>query len=188
MPHQFLFFKYSLWNKKVRIVFLPHPLQSKNFVSSTFSVSFHIALLTSLKFSPSICQYFYLFPQSPISHLSGKESICNAGNLGSIPRLGISHGEENGYPLQYSGLENFMDCIIHGVAKSWTWLRDFHFHIFSLFTTCKFFIHPWNNLETEKQTGTYFNTVIISPIILNKNCLTYLCQLNFPSLTRQYMG
>ena len=38
-----------------------------------------------------------------------KESTCNAGNLGSIPGLQISPGEENGYPLQYSGLENFMD-------------------------------------------------------------------------------
>ena len=35
--------------------------------------------------------------------------------------------EGNGYPFQYSGLENFMDCIVHGVAKIWTWLSDFHF-------------------------------------------------------------
>ena len=35
------------------------------------------------------------------------------------------------YPLQYSGLENSMDCIVHGVAKSWTWLSDFHFQIVS---------------------------------------------------------
>ena len=38
-----------------------------------------------------------------------KESSCNAGDLGSIPELGRSPGEENGYPLQYSGLENSMD-------------------------------------------------------------------------------
>ena len=48
---------------------------------------------------------------------AGKESACNAGDLGSIPGLGRSPGEEKGYPLQYSGLENSMDCIIHGVAK-----------------------------------------------------------------------
>ena len=48
----------------------------------------------------------------------GKESACNAGGLGSIPRLGRSPGEGNGYPLLYSGLENFMDCIVHGVTKS----------------------------------------------------------------------
>ena len=40
---------------------------------------------------------------------AGKESACNAGDLGSIPGLGRSSGEENGYPLQYSGLENSMD-------------------------------------------------------------------------------
>ena len=39
-----------------------------------------------------------------------------------------SPGEGKGYPLQYSGLENSMDCIVHGVAKSWTRLSDFHFH------------------------------------------------------------
>ena len=45
-----------------------------------------------------------------------------------IPGLGRSPGEGKGYPLQYSGLENSMDCIVHGVAKSQTWLSDFHFH------------------------------------------------------------
>ena len=44
-----------------------------------------------------------------------------------IPRLGRSPGEGKGYPLQYSGLKNFMDCIVHGVAKSWTRLSDFHY-------------------------------------------------------------
>ena len=39
----------------------------------------------------------------------GKESACNAGDLGSIPGLGRSPGEEKGFPLQYSGLENSMD-------------------------------------------------------------------------------
>ena len=51
---------------------------------------------------------------------AGKESVCNAGDLGSIPGLGRSPGEWNGYPLQYSGLENSMDCKVHGVAKSQT--------------------------------------------------------------------
>ena len=49
-----------------------------------------------------------------------KESACNAGDLGPIPGLGRFPGEGNGYPLQYSGLENSMDCIVHGVTKSWT--------------------------------------------------------------------
>ena len=51
---------------------------------------------------------------------AGKESACNVGDLGSIPGLRRSPGEGKGNPLQYSGLENFMDCIVHGVAKSWT--------------------------------------------------------------------
>ena len=55
-----------------------------------------------------------------------KESACNARDLGSIPGLGRSPGEGNSYPLQYSGLENSMDCIVHGVAKSQTRLNDFH--------------------------------------------------------------
>ena len=49
---------------------------------------------------------------------AGKKSACNAGDLGSIPGLGRSPGEWKGYPLQYSGLENSTDCIVHGVAES----------------------------------------------------------------------
>ena len=57
----------------------------------------------------------------------GKESACNAGNLGLIPGLGRSPGEGKGYQLQYSGLENPMDYVVRGVTKSWTRLSDFHF-------------------------------------------------------------
>ena len=49
-----------------------------------------------------------------------KESACNAGDLGSISGLGRSPGEGKGYPFQYSGLENSMDCIVHGVSKRQT--------------------------------------------------------------------
>ena len=55
---------------------------------------------------------------------AGKESACNAGELGSVPGLGRSPGEGEGSPFQYSGLENSMDCIVHGIAKSR--LSDFH--------------------------------------------------------------
>ena len=58
---------------------------------------------------------------------AGKESAHNARNLGSIPGLGKSPGEWKGCPLQYSGLENSMDCTVHRVAKSRTQLSDFHF-------------------------------------------------------------
>ena len=58
---------------------------------------------------------------------AGKESTCNVGDLGSILGLGRSSGEEKGYLLQYPGVENPMDCIACGVAKSRTQLSDFHF-------------------------------------------------------------
>ena len=54
-----------------------------------------------------------VFPHSSV----GKESACNAGNLDLIPGLGRSHGEGKGYILQYSGLENSIDCIVLEVAK-----------------------------------------------------------------------
>ena len=50
----------------------------------------------------------------------GKVSACSAGDLGSIPGLRRYPGEGNGYPLQCSGLENSMNCIVHGVVKSRT--------------------------------------------------------------------
>ena len=58
---------------------------------------------------------------------AGKESSCNAGDLGSVPGLGRSPGEGEGYPLQYSDLENSMVCMVRGVTKSQTQLNDFHF-------------------------------------------------------------
>ena len=57
---------------------------------------------------------------------AGKESACNVGDQVSIPGLGRSPGERKGYPLQYSGLENSMDCSVHGVTKSPTRLSDFY--------------------------------------------------------------
>ena len=62
-------------------------------------------------------QYFFRdFPGGS----DGKVSVYNAGDQGSIPGLGRSSEEGIGYPLQHSGLENSMDCIVHGVAKSQT--------------------------------------------------------------------
>ena len=58
----------------------------------------------------------------------GKESACNAGDLCSVPGLQRCPGEGKGYPLLYSGLENSMDCIVHGLAKSRTRLRNLDFH------------------------------------------------------------
>ena len=65
----------------------------------------------------------------------GKESKCNAGNPGLIPGWGRS-GEGNGYPLQYSCLENSMErgawqATVHGVTRSWTQLNGFHLQSFN---------------------------------------------------------
>ena len=58
---------------------------------------------------------------------AGKEYTCNVGDLGLISGLGRTPREGKDYPLQYSGLENSMDYIVHGVAKSQTQLSNFHF-------------------------------------------------------------
>ena len=68
---------------------------------------------------------------------NSKKSACNAGDLGSIPGLGRSSGEGNGYPLQYSGLENAMDrgawwATVHGIAKSQTRLSGQHYFYYSV--------------------------------------------------------
>ena len=74
---------------------------------------------------------------------AGKESSWNAGDLGLIPGLGRSPGEGKGYPLQCSGLENSMDCMAHGVAKSQTqWM------------TLTLTFHSW-----AKETGILNDTV-----------------------------
>ena len=67
-----------------------------------------------------------------------KNPPANAGDAGSIPGSGGSPGERKGYPLQCSGPENSMDCIVHRVAKSQTRLSDFHllFHKQSLQCGC----------------------------------------------------
>ena len=97
---------------------------------------------------------------------SGIESSHNAGDLGLIPGSGRYSGEGKGYPLQYSGLKNSMDCIVHGVTKSQTWLSDFHFTSLHLDekrkqkTIASFF---------EQEPYWYFN----HNIILNDNFLHF---------------
>ena len=67
-------------------------------------------------------RYYMGFPCVSAS----KESAYNVGDLGSITGLGRFPGSGKGYPLQYSCLENSMDCIVHVVTKSQTQLSDFH--------------------------------------------------------------
>ena len=84
-------------------------LQHHSSKASILSVRFSL-------WSNSHIHPYWGFPYSSV----GKEFTCNAGDLGSIPRLGRSPGEGNGYSLQYSGLENSLDCVVHGVAESRT--------------------------------------------------------------------
>ena len=76
-----------------------------------------------------VCVYVYMHTYIYILGFpcgsAGKETACNAGDHGLIPGLGRSPGEGKGYPLQYFGLENSVDCIVHWVTKSWTGLSDF---------------------------------------------------------------
>ena len=88
--------------------------------------------------SPSPVLVFLGFPCGS----TGKESTQNAGDLGLIPGLERSPGEGKGYPHQYSGLENSMDYIVHGVAKNWTRLSDFSLSGFTLRTGMKTTIAP----------------------------------------------
>ena len=102
---------------------------------------------------------YFLIKKKIIAHISswgfpggsvGKESACNTGDVGLNPGLGRSPGEGNSYPLQYSGLENSMDWIVHGVTKSRTRLRDFHF------TSLLGIILPFLQLTPLKWPGTCF--------------------------------
>ena len=79
---------------------------------------------------------------------SRKESVCHVGDPGSIPGSGRSPGDGNCNPLQYSGLENSTDSIVHGVAKSRTPLSDFHF----LFKGQKPINRGWHPTLWEKAT------------------------------------
>ena len=67
-------------------------------------------------------KYFLKYTQGFPGGSDSEESACNMGELDLIPGVGRSPGGKNGYPLQYSGLDNSMDCICiaHWVAKSWT--------------------------------------------------------------------
>ena len=58
------------------------------------------------------------FPGDSTGKESARGRLPNVGDLDSIPKLGRSPGEGNSYPLQYSGQENSMDCIVHGITES----------------------------------------------------------------------
>ena len=110
----------ATWSLLITFVFLNVVLEHTFFYfynSSIVDLQCHV----SLRFTTQWFSFAYIcFPCGS----AGKESTCNAD---SILELGRSPGEGKGYQLQYSGLENPMDYVVHGVTKSWTRLSDFHF-------------------------------------------------------------
>ena len=124
--------------------------------------------------------------QSPLPYLrfpgssAGKESSCNAGDLSSTPGLGRSPEEGKGYPLQYSGLENSVNCIVHGVAKSWTWLSDFHFHLLSPLFTQYFWSTPDPILDSESAE--------VSPRKDNEHLFSWILLIAFLSSFLAHVG
>ena len=106
------------------------------------------------------CVIFFFFLYFP-GGSDGKESACNAGDSGSVPRLGRSPGEANGNPAQYSCLENSMDrglwCVeVHGVAKSQTQLCNFRFtHENFNKQICYKTVSPTNKNKQKKKRKNY---------------------------------
>ena len=102
---------------------------SKNqhwFFSVAYLFSIHLFLPFVFWLQYLFTLKYFLIRASPVAHLV-KNLPTMWETLGLIPGSGRSPGEGKGYPLQYSSLENSTDCIVHGIAKSWTQLSDFHF-------------------------------------------------------------
>ena len=85
---------------------------------------------------------------------AGEESACNVGDLGSVPWLGRSSGEGNSYSLQYSGLENSMEYIVHGVTESDTTEHlSLHFNIYVIsFLAYKLALKKKNHYSSKIET------------------------------------
>ena len=124
------------------------------------------------------CEVFLFFVKSSSGFPCGSaESACSAGDLGSIPGLERSPGEGKGYPLQYSDLENSMDCMVHGVTKSWTQLSNFHFlFFFFLFfgKKCKSFGYlPSLKSELPQRNIANCRRALLSKMDSTAPCITY---------------
>ena len=116
----YIFFVHSLLKRHLGCF---HVLATVSSAATNTEVNYNVFLSNSTqkqlwKEMHNILNMTKLLLGSPCGS-AGKESICSAGDLGSIPGLGRSPGDRKDYPLQYSGLENSMDCIAQGVKKSW---------------------------------------------------------------------
>ena len=143
----------------------------EGFFSSSTMSELRCFLSDSLDLSPMITRWQYL----------------QARDLGLIPGLGRSPGEEKGYPLQYSGLENSMGCIVHGVAKSRRQLSDFHFHFCtniykSRHGEARFLYIPQQGrklLEFLQETTVYISAKIRAISCTKLWHLSHQCNFNF---------
>ena len=106
---------------------LPVNIQDRSPLGWTGWISLQSKGLSSVFSKTTVQQQQFFSTKGFPDGSAGKESAHNVRGLGSIPGLGRSPGKGKGCPFQYSSLENSMDSIIHGVAKSRTGLRDFHF-------------------------------------------------------------
>ena len=104
---------------------------------------------------------------------AAKESSCTAGDLDLIPGLRRSPGEGKGYPLQYSSQENSMDCIVHKVAKSQTWLSDsdslrhqLPLQARLVFTGKEYTSKSGKNLLVKNESGLFPSNYSLRPLFL----------------------
>ena len=114
---------------------------------------------------PSLFFFFFGFLCGSVC----KESACYGRDLGSVPGLGKSPGEGKSYPLQYSDLENSMDCIVHG-----TWLSDYHFHFVADTTTIAL--------------STYSHGIFVFSSLIQQVFVRYLLFILFAVYLRDYLN
>ena len=116
-------------------------LSSFTFIKRLFSSSLLFAIRVGVIFVSEVIDISPRNLNSCPCGLAAKETACNAGDLGSIPELGRSPGEGNSYPLQYSGLENSMDCNSWGHKESDT-TEQLSLHLLQYWSTILFVFHP----------------------------------------------
>ena len=111
--------------------------------------------------------------------------------LKKLPVMGRSPGERKGYPLQYSGLENSMDCIVHGVTKSRIQLSNFHFHFCQKIKT----LNIWSNTFPPQGEAASLEFLLLAPCCTvgddygKSVCLSkpVLCDPKFVALSCQHL-
>ena len=135
--------------------------------------------------------FHYNWPSHKICSSAGKESACNAGDLGSIPGLGRPPGEGSGNPLQYSCLENPMNrgawwATVHGVArvrhdlasKPHNWPNHVYFCIWIYLYLCLHFLSPrlLSAMANILESSLHISSPMYSLALLNPSspCNIYL--------------